>query len=53
MRYAHEGSALPFAVFLAGLFIVLNAGDKPLDDTWQYIFGIAIGILALVALFRD
>ena len=52
MNLVHEGNALPFAVFLTGLWIVLNTND-PLSETWDYIFGIAIGVLALVALFRD
>ena len=49
---AHEGNALPLAVVLTGLWIVLNTND-PMSETWNYIFGIAIGLLALVALVRD
>lgn len=52
MNLVHEGNALPFAVFLTGLWIVLNTND-PLSETWNYVFGIVIGALALVALFRD
>ena len=52
MNHANVGNALPFAVFLTGLWIVLNNND-PLSETWNYVFGFAIGILALVALFRD
>jgi hypothetical protein len=48
----HEGNALPFAVVLTGLWIVLNTHD-PMSETWNYIFGIAIGVLALIALVRD
>ena len=52
MNYANVGNALPLAVLLTGVWIVLNTND-PLGETWNYLFGFAIGILGLVALFRD
>lgn len=52
MNRAHIGNALPAAVVLTGLWIILNTND-PLDETWNYLFGIVIGILGLVALLRD
>jgi hypothetical protein len=52
MNRANIGNAIPLAVLLTGLWIVLNTND-PLDETWNYLFGFAIGILGLVALFRD
>jgi hypothetical protein len=51
MKHANVGNALPFAVVLTGLWIVLNT-NSPLDETWNYLFGFAIGILGLVALLR-
>jgi hypothetical protein len=52
MNRAHIGNALPAAVVLTGLWIVLNTND-PLEETWNYLFGFAIGILGLLVLFRD
>lgn len=52
MNHANLGNALPFAVLLTGLWIVLNT-NSPLDETWNYLFGFVIGILGLVALLRD
>lgn len=52
MKHANVGNALPFAVVLTGLWIVLNQHD-PLSETWNYVFGFAIGILGLVALVKD
>jgi hypothetical protein len=51
MKHANVGNALPAAVVLTGLWIVLNT-NSPLTDTWDYVFGFAIGILGLVAIFR-
>lgn len=51
MKYADVGNALPLAVVLTGLWIVLNTND-PLSEGWNYIFGFAIGILGVVAFFR-
>jgi hypothetical protein len=51
MKSANIGNAAPLAVVLAGLWIVLNTND-PLSEGWNYIFGFAIGILGLVALFK-
>ena len=52
MNIANESNAVPFAVVLVGLWIVLNTND-PLSETWNYIFGIAIAALGLIALLRD
>lgn len=52
MKHANIGNAVPLAVLLTGIWIVCNTND-PLSETWNYLFGFAIGILGLVALFRD
>lgn len=48
--YAHIGNAIPFAVVLTGLWIILNFVGEPLDETWNVVFGLAIGGLGLAAL---
>jgi hypothetical protein len=52
MKHAHPGNAVPAAVVLTGLWIVLNT-NSPLSEFWDYVFGFAIGILGLVAIFND
>jgi len=51
MKYADVGNALPAAAVLTGLWIVLNT-NNPMSEFWNYLFGIAIGILGLIALLR-